>query len=324
MDEAYFESYADLAVHRLMLQDRARTLAFQRAIESVVRRGQRVLDVGAGTGILSFFAARAGAGHVDAVDHSAVIEEARALAQANGLAECVVCTRGLAEEVELEAPVDVLVSEWFGYFALAETMFKSFVAARDRHLKPDGVTIPAGISLFIAPIEDPAAYVESGPGMWEAPVYGFDFSPLLEREMLNLETVSREIGSGAYLAPPAEIVAIDCRTDPVEAYFFDGEVEFTFQRGGSLHGFAGHFEAELAPGVVLSTASTRPLTHWRQSYFPIREREVKAGDRLRLVMRASDAERDDRRLPLYFFEGEHWRADELIDSFFYCHDASFE
>ena len=35
--------------------------------------------------------------------------------------------------------VDVIISEWMGYFLLRESMFDSVICARDRWLKPDGV-----------------------------------------------------------------------------------------------------------------------------------------------------------------------------------------
>jgi len=35
--------------------------------------------------------------------------------------------------------VDVIISEWMGYFLLRESMFDSVIWARDRWLKPDGV-----------------------------------------------------------------------------------------------------------------------------------------------------------------------------------------
>lgn len=59
----YFTSYVDFNVHRLMLQDHARTSAYKRAIEALGEKikGAAVLDVGAGTGILSLFAAKQGA-----------------------------------------------------------------------------------------------------------------------------------------------------------------------------------------------------------------------------------------------------------------------
>ena len=66
MADSYFSSYSDLAVHKLMLSDKPRMEAYRSFIESNAHlfKDKVVMDVGAGTGILSLFAARAGAKHV--------------------------------------------------------------------------------------------------------------------------------------------------------------------------------------------------------------------------------------------------------------------
>ncbi len=63
VDASYFMSYEDVTVHTLMLKDTPRTLAYQQFMEQnpLLFKDKVVIDVGAGTGILSLFAAKAGA-----------------------------------------------------------------------------------------------------------------------------------------------------------------------------------------------------------------------------------------------------------------------
>jgi SAM-dependent methyltransferase len=76
---------------------------------------QIVLDVGCGTGILSMFAAQAGAKHIYAVDCSSIIDQAKAIVAKNGFADKITLIRGKIEEIELPVPhVDIIVSEWMG------------------------------------------------------------------------------------------------------------------------------------------------------------------------------------------------------------------
>ncbi|GFH25311.1 protein arginine N-methyltransferase, partial [Haematococcus lacustris] len=55
-----------------MLEDKPRTSAYQRALECnpALLRGKVVMDLGCGSGILSLFAARAGAARVVALEAS--------------------------------------------------------------------------------------------------------------------------------------------------------------------------------------------------------------------------------------------------------------
>lgn len=324
MHDSYFESYADPGVHRLMISDDARTDALRRAIEAVVKPGNVVLDLGTGTGILSLFAARAGAGRVYAVDDSSILMLAKQLAKANGLEQRIEFIRGRSERVKLEERVDVIVSEWMGYFALAECMFKSVIEARDRWLAPGGRMIPAVLRLFVAPVDDAELHVAHGSGLWEQPLYGLDFTPMVEHEFGHLIASSCSISQAALLGPGVEVARVDCAKDPVDAFFFAADVELGVERDGTLHGFCGWFEVDLAPQVTLATGPDAPETHWRQTYFPIRPFALREGDRIRLALRAREAESGDRRLPMYFMDAETFRDGELVKKFFYCHHASFE
>jgi len=64
--QKYFDSYDDINIHKIMLKDTSRLLAYKRFIEENCElfANKVVVDVGSGTGILSLLAARAGASHV--------------------------------------------------------------------------------------------------------------------------------------------------------------------------------------------------------------------------------------------------------------------
>lgn len=123
VDKSYFESYSSFGIHREMLGDAPRTGAYRAALEgnSSLLRGASVLDVGTGTGILSLFAARAGALRVVGVDGSAAMAALAAqLGVDNGYAppRLTVLAGRLEELLDAEPLVgdaqrfDVIVSEW--------------------------------------------------------------------------------------------------------------------------------------------------------------------------------------------------------------------
>jgi protein arginine N-methyltransferase 1 len=323
-DEDYFDSYADPGVHRLMIADHVRTDAYRRALEEMVAPGSTVLDVGTGTGILSLFAARAGARRVYAVDRSSIIETARDLAKVNGQAKRIEFSRIRAEDLKLKVKVDLLVSEWMGFFALAECMFSSVIAARDQHLAPGGHMMPSHLRLDLAAIEDKKLHDERGIGMWERPVYGFDYGPMIERELGELLTTACDLPPGSLLSPGQTMLELDCATADVDDFFFDADVDLPIERDATVHGLGGWFEVDLSPGVTLSTSPNLPSTHWRQSFFPLRPFPAQAGDVLRIKMRATPREWGDRRLPLYFTEGSLLRTGTEVHRFFYAHAGSFE
>ena len=62
----YFDSYAHFGIHEEMLKDEVRTLTYRNSMwhNKHLFKDKIVLDVGCGTGILSMFAARAGAKQV--------------------------------------------------------------------------------------------------------------------------------------------------------------------------------------------------------------------------------------------------------------------
>ncbi|XP_014671471.1 PREDICTED: protein arginine N-methyltransferase 6-like isoform X2 [Priapulus caudatus] len=86
-DNSYFRSYADIEIHEDMIADSVRTSAYRTAILKNYRQlyKKTVIDVGAGTGILSIFCVQAGAKHVYAVEASDMARQIEKLAAANNM-----------------------------------------------------------------------------------------------------------------------------------------------------------------------------------------------------------------------------------------------
>jgi len=96
----------------MCLKDKMRTKAFRKAINKVVKKDDVVVDVGAGTGILSFFAAEAGAKKVYAVEVEHLLVTAlRKSISLNKLDKIVEVIEGDALEVALPKDVDILIAE---------------------------------------------------------------------------------------------------------------------------------------------------------------------------------------------------------------------
>ena len=129
----YFDSYAHFGIHEEMLKDEVRTLTYRNSMyhNKHLFKNKIVLDVGCGTGILSMFAAKAGAKQVFGVDMSGIVEQARIIVEKNGFADKVTLIRGKIEEITLPVPkVDIIMSEWMGYCLFYESMLDSVLFAR--------------------------------------------------------------------------------------------------------------------------------------------------------------------------------------------------
>lgn len=145
------------------------------------------MDVGAGSGILSLFAARAGAKKVIAVEASNVAKAARKLADKNGFGEIVEVVESCIEDMNypsLEKNVDVIVSEPLGTILFNERMLETYVIARNKFLKPGGKMYPSEAFFCVAPFYDEKLYTEqlNKTLFWNnTSFYGFDISSLKQQ-----------------------------------------------------------------------------------------------------------------------------------------------
>ena len=208
--------YAEFEVHRTMICDRVRTEAFRRAIDSVVRPGDIVLDVGAGSGILSVFAARAGAARVYAVERTPAAVLAQELAAANGVAEIVQVIHGDVTDLEPPERVDVIVSEWLGGFGIDEGMLVPVIVARDRWLKPGGVMIPRLVTAWAALVHD--RYLAEMVQFLRDNPYGLRFDDLLEKTVNEIfySGTFRHLAAGDKRSGAARLWTTDAGLIPLQ------------------------------------------------------------------------------------------------------------
>jgi protein arginine N-methyltransferase 1 len=264
--------YAEFEVHRTMLRDRVRTEAFRRAINVVVRPGDIVLDVGAGSGILSLFAARAGAARVYAVERTPIAALAEQLAAANGVAETITVIHGDVMDVDLPERVDVIVSEWLGGFGIDEGMLAPVIAARERWLKPGGVMIPHSVTAWAALVHD--RYLADTIEFLREDPFGLKLEVLVEMTVNEIiySGTFRHLAAGDRRSEPrrlwttnADQIALEQAQAPHQA-----ETLLPVHDHGTANALALWFSAELAPGVSLSVGPGDPPTHWGMTTAPLR------------------------------------------------------
>ncbi|XP_078438497.1 protein arginine methyltransferase 3 [Wolffia australiana] len=307
VNEDYFGSYSSFGIHREMISDKVRTETYRDAMlnNPALMNGATVMDVGCGTGILSLFAAQAGASTVVAVDASKKMTEvATQIFKDNGIFlershngdpsarnGIISVVRGMIEDLDsvMNIPpnsVDVLVSEWMGYCLLYESMLSSVIYARDRWLKPGGAILPDIATIFVAGFGKGAT---SYP-FWED-VYGFDMSTI-GREVLQDAAkfpIVDVIDSHDIVTETATLKSFDLATMKREEMDFTSEIELRPKNnllktlvdpkyGGSwCYGVVLWFDTPFSSRFckekeyTLSTSPYSPRTHWFQTIFTFTE-----------------------------------------------------
>jgi protein arginine N-methyltransferase 1 len=86
---------------------------------------------------------------------STIIDKAKEIVEVNGMSDKITLLQGKMEEVVLPFDkVDIIISEWMGYFLLYESMLDTVLYARDKYLVKDGLIFPDKATIFMAGIED--------------------------------------------------------------------------------------------------------------------------------------------------------------------------
>uniref|UniRef100_A0A9J8AVF6 Histone-arginine methyltransferase CARM1 n=1 Tax=Cyprinus carpio carpio TaxID=630221 RepID=A0A9J8AVF6_CYPCA len=269
----YFQFYGCLSQQQNMLQDYLRTATYQKAIllNDVDFRDKVVLDVGCGTGILSFFAVQAGAKKVYAVEGSSVAKYAEILVKSNNLSNKITVLSGKIEEVCCPEKVDVIISEPIGYMLLNERMLESYLHAK-KWLKPKGMMFPTQSDIHLAPFTDEQLYMEhhARSHFWnQRCFYGVNLSGLHSSALDEFfkQPIVDTFDMQVLMARSVKYTINFLEAKEEDLHRLEIPFVFKLLQSGLIHGLAFWFDVAFVGSrmtVWLSTAPNEPLTHWYQ------------------------------------------------------------
>lgn len=262
----------NLATHKIMLEDKKRTLSYKKAIDNVDAKNKVFLDLGCGTGILSFFAARNNFNKIFAVDNDTkIIECAKKTAELNNLDKKIGFIKEDIKRLRLPEKIDILVHEQIGLFLWNEDMVSKVKYIRENYLKNTGIIIPERIELYFVPVNLRSNF-EDGVSFWKRKIYGFDFkkfgseyfnerfsyakSPLL----IQLHNTKN------FLSPEQLGYTIDFRKE--KGIPRKIEVSFRINKTSILTGVCVYFKIRLDRKTSFSTRPQKKNTHWGQIFLP--------------------------------------------------------
>ena len=261
--------------------------------------GKVVLDVGTGSGVLSLWAAQAGAAKVYAVEYTDMAKQARKMVEQNGMSDIIEVIQSSAEDLELPCQVDIIISEWMGYMLLRESMLDSVIRARNRWMKPTGTMFPSHATMLWAAVsyEDDrrqkASEYQGSITEWQKfagemqRFYQLDMSALAEpyqKEQLDYYIYSSlwtELQTEHIIGQPSVIKRLNLNTCTLEdsagvpSTPFNILVPFPVRISGYASWFTVDFNGSTAsPAAKRVTLSTGPevgYTHWGQQVFYLRD-----------------------------------------------------
>ncbi|XP_018800407.1 PREDICTED: protein arginine N-methyltransferase 1-like [Bactrocera latifrons] len=273
-------------------------------------RGRKVLDIGCGVGILSLFAAKAGAAHVYAVDSSNVVDYTEQIVSDNGYADIIHVIKGSMEDIVLPVDeVDIIICNWLGYSMLFQAACDMVIYARDKWLnKENGIILPDVAKLFMAAIENTKHKNERVE--WWNDVYGVNMKCV--RNFALSEPCFQLVKPKQLMSTQFGVKYLNMYTATKKDLKFRCKYMLEMQRSGNMDGIVTYFHVYFSKSHTPMGLSTDPSvwrTHWMQTVFffdkPV---YAKAGELyyggIEMCSVGNDCDLNNMELSLEMFSGD--------------------
>jgi len=158
-EEQLLGQYIPLHYHYNMLQDRHRVGAFSEAIEAIVEPGMHVVELGGGTGILSWLAAQQGAKVTCVERNPALVVRACELLAKNRHGDRVTVVQRDARDYTPTEPVDLVICEMLHVGLLREKQLQVIQAFKKHYLEAFGNDaklpkfLPEATTMLVQPVQ---------------------------------------------------------------------------------------------------------------------------------------------------------------------------
>ena len=305
-DDTYFDSYGHFSIHQEMLSDSSRTKFYHDCIYANrdLFKDKLVLDVGCGTGILSMFAATAGAKKVFGIEMSDVFYQAVDIIKENNLETKVQLLKGRMEDIDLPVEkVDIIISEWMGYFLLFESMLDTVLWARDKYLAPNGYVFPNLCNIQIAGLADKSVF-DKNVRFWDD-VYGFKMNCM--KTAVVREACVTSVNASGICTDMCTLITFDLHNTSRRDLEFKSAFQLKINSDTEMTALVGFFDILWKTPSFSSTCSTSPLempTHWKQTVFLLEAHiAVQKGDILDGTLCCSKNLKDPRSLKITILLG---------------------
>lgn len=212
MDVYNTGEFDNIYEHEKMLADQSRVNSYKKAIMKHIGPNDTVIDLGTGSGILSFFAAQSNAKKIYAIDHGNIIDLAKEISKRNGF-DNIVFEKANSRTFNPPEKVDVILHEQIGDDLFDENMIENILDLKERTLKKGGRILPGKFELYLEPVSLKPEY--RVPYIWEYNLYGIEFSSLKGDPIID------RFKSGDHrmmYIPPNSIDYLLCKPEPVLSF----------------------------------------------------------------------------------------------------------